>query len=141
MGEITYQTNMASEFYALSALIRSGFDASLTLGNKKAVDILVVRPDGSTATVDVKGLAGKNDWILGDSPLSENANHFFMLLTFNGKMDDLNSVPRIWIIPAQKITSYIKTSGNQKTQYLSRKTICEQASEYENAWPLLKAKS
>ena len=139
MGEITYQTNMASEFYVLSALTRLGFDASLTLGNKKAVDILIIRPDFSTRTIDVKGLAGKNDWILGDSPLSKNANHYYLLLTFDGKIADLNNVPRIWIIPAKEIVSFIKTSANQKTKYVSRKTIREKAAEYENAWDLFKA--
>ena len=34
MGETTYNTNMAAEFYALSALVRKGFDANLTLGSK-----------------------------------------------------------------------------------------------------------
>ena len=139
MGEITYQTNMASEFYVLSALARLGADASLTLGNKKSVDIVIIRPDFGTSTIDVKGLAGKNDWILGDSPLSKNANHYYLLLTFDGKITDLNNVPRIWIIPAKKIVSFIKTSANQKTKYVSRKTIREQAAEYENAWDLLKA--
>ncbi len=38
-----YNTNLASEFYVLSMLHRLGADASLTLGNKKAVDIIVVQ--------------------------------------------------------------------------------------------------
>ena len=37
-----YNTNLASEFYVLSMLYRLGFDANLTLGNKKSVDITVV---------------------------------------------------------------------------------------------------
>jgi hypothetical protein len=138
MGVVTYQTNLASEYYVLSALTRLGFDASLTLGNKKSVDIVVIRPDGSTVTLDVKGLSGKNDWILGDSLLSEKANHFYVLLTFDGKMIDLSNVPHIWIIPAKKITSYAKTSANRTTKYVSRKTIREQASEYKDSWDLLK---
>jgi hypothetical protein len=36
-----YNTNLASEFYVLSMLYRLGFDANLTLGNKKSVDIAV----------------------------------------------------------------------------------------------------
>jgi hypothetical protein len=137
VGEITYQTNLASEFFVLSALTRLGFNASLTLGNKKSVDIFVFHTNGNTITIDVKGISGKNDWILGDSPLSENANHFFILLTFDGKMDDISNVPRIWVIPAPKILSLIKTSANRKTKYVSRKTIREQAAEYENAWHLI----
>ena len=58
----TYNTNLAAEFYVLSMLHRLGADASLTLGNKKAVDILVVRGAGKALTIDVKGVAGRFDW-------------------------------------------------------------------------------
>ena len=57
-----YNTNLASEFYVLSMLHRLGADASLTLGNKKAVDIIVVREDETIITIDVKGVAGRYDW-------------------------------------------------------------------------------
>ena len=36
-----YNTNLASEYYVLSMLYRLGFDAYLTLGNKKSVDIII----------------------------------------------------------------------------------------------------
>ena len=42
MSDKSYDTNLASEFYALSALYRPGLDAVLTLGNKKSVDLAVV---------------------------------------------------------------------------------------------------
>lgn len=35
-----YDTNLAAEFYVLSCLHRLGGAANLTLGNKKAVDIV-----------------------------------------------------------------------------------------------------
>ena len=38
-----YNTNLAAEFHVLSMLHRLGADATLTLGNKKGVDIVVVR--------------------------------------------------------------------------------------------------
>ena len=44
----TYNTNLAAEFYVLSMLHRLGADAALTLGNKKAVDIIVVNGNGTT---------------------------------------------------------------------------------------------
>jgi hypothetical protein len=53
-----YDTNLAAEFHALSVLYRLGAEATLTLGNKKSVDIVVVRSAGDTITVDVKGIAG-----------------------------------------------------------------------------------
>src|SRR3954471_20641077 len=60
-----YNTNLASEFYVLSALYRLGMDANLTLGNKKSVDIAVVLGPGHAITVDVKAVAGKMDWLMG----------------------------------------------------------------------------
>lgn len=50
----SYNTNLAAEFYVLSVLHRLGADANLTLGNKKSVDIAVVRDAGDALTVDVK---------------------------------------------------------------------------------------
>jgi len=43
-------------------LYRLGFDASLTLGNKKSVDIIVVNESGDVLTIDVKRLAGTTSW-------------------------------------------------------------------------------
>jgi hypothetical protein len=42
MSNKTCNTNLASEFFVLSALHRLGLDAVLTLGNKKSVDIAVL---------------------------------------------------------------------------------------------------
>jgi hypothetical protein len=38
-----------------------GAEANLTLGNKKAVDVVVVRGAGDTVTINVKGLAVKTN--------------------------------------------------------------------------------
>lgn len=52
----SYNTNLAAEFYVLSMLHHLGANAALALGNKKAVDIIVASEDGTTTTIDVKGL-------------------------------------------------------------------------------------
>ena len=59
----SYDTNLASEFFVMSELHHLGLDAHLTLGNKKAVDIVVVHPRGDTITIDVKAVAGSVDWL------------------------------------------------------------------------------
>jgi hypothetical protein len=41
-----YDTNLAAECYVLSCLHRIGLTANLTLGNKKGVDVVVVRDAG-----------------------------------------------------------------------------------------------
>src|SRR5687768_5378317 len=60
-----YNTNLAAEFHVLSVLHRLGVDANLTLGNKKSVDIAIIRGAGDAVTVDVKGLAGTTGWPVG----------------------------------------------------------------------------
>lgn len=60
-----YDTNLAAEFYVLSCLHRLGLTATLTLGNKKEMDIIVARSTGDSATVEVKGVAGTYDWRAG----------------------------------------------------------------------------
>ena len=62
MAQDGYQTNIASEFYVMSVLHRLGLDAHLILGNKKSVDIVVVHGPGDSVTIDVKAVAGRNDW-------------------------------------------------------------------------------
>ena len=52
-SEARYNTNLAAEFYVLSVLHRLGADAMLILGNKKSVDIAIVRDAGDAVTIDV----------------------------------------------------------------------------------------
>jgi hypothetical protein len=75
---------LASEFYVLSCLHRLGVTANLTLGNKKGVDVVVVRESGDAVTVEVKGLAGKYEWP-GDNLVSQTPRiperHFVALVS------------------------------------------------------------
>jgi len=78
-----YNTNLASEFYALSCLHRLGMTANLTLGNKKGVDIVVAHDAGDVSTVEVKGLAGKYEWPIDNLGTPRNPDsHFVVLLSF-----------------------------------------------------------
>src|SRR5687767_203399 len=81
MSAAKYNTNLASEFYAMSVLYRLGCDAHLTLGNKKAVDIVVVRGPGDVVTLDVKAVVGKTDWLAGSPEAVARGNHFVALST------------------------------------------------------------
>jgi len=61
MSQKGYDTNLASEFYVMFVLHRLGCNATITLGNKKAIDIVVTRGAGEAVTIDVKAVAGKTD--------------------------------------------------------------------------------
>jgi hypothetical protein len=88
-----YNTNLASEFYVMSVLYRLGLDANLTLGNKKAVDIVVVLAPGDTITIDVKAVAGAVDWLVGSAQNAARNRHFVVLLSYEGKFANLDALP------------------------------------------------
>ncbi len=77
-----YNTNLASEFFVLSMLHRRGFDAALTLGNKKAVDIFIYKENGKSISLDVKGVAKRYDWPVDNVKVLNNRNHFFCIGVF-----------------------------------------------------------
>jgi hypothetical protein len=127
-----YNTNLAAEFYVLSMLYRHGADASPTLGNKKAVDILVALRTGQTATIDVKGVAGPHDWPCDNVKLPAPAHHFLVLVSFEGNMADPHTVPSVWVVPANEITPFVKSYAVRKV--IVRSTIRTQGAHYLQAW-------
>ena len=133
-----YDTNLASEFYVLSVLYRLGMDASLTLGNKKAVDITVVRSEGRAVTVDVKAVARKMDWLLGNTTPHSSTNHFVVLVSYEDAFSKVETLPRVWVLPSVELQQHIKIARNGKTHYIPRKAFLLAGKSFENAWHLLK---
>lgn len=135
VSDAQYNTNLAAEFHVLSILHRLGRDATLTMGNKKSVDIVVVRSAGDTLTVDVKGLAGKTSWPV-DNVKSDKRNHFLAFVCFLGKIENPESLPDVWIIPSSSIGKFTYTSPKgRRVVQLSR--LRREAKAYKDAWNLL----
>lgn len=133
-----YNTNLASEFYVLSMLYRLGFDANLTLGNKKSVDIAVVLGPGRAITIDVKAVAGKMDWLMGSSPDLPKPNHYVVLVSYDGRFSDAQQPPRCWVLRHEEVLPLVKTaSGKGRMRYLPRKGVLDGFGSREAAWQLL----
>lgn len=130
-----YNTNLASEFYVLSMLYRLGIDASLTLGNKKAVDIIAVNKDGSTITIDVKGIAGKYDWPADNIRDFSKPSHFYALVCFEGKIADPSSLPNVWIIPANQLEQFLHKFKIRVD--IARVLVREKGKPFLHAWHLI----
>lgn len=131
-----YKTNLASEFYVLAALYRLGADASLSLGNKKAVDITVVRPTGDVVTIDVKGVANKYDWPAGKLNPGVTGQHFLVLLSFEGKFASPSVAPSVWVVPHRDLMPFVKPySGGMKV--VSRSLMKKRGERYRDAWHLI----
>jgi len=129
-----YNTNLAGEFWVLSALNRLGIEAQLTLGNKKSVDILVIQ-NSMIYTLDVKALADRYDWPADNIRVFDNPNHIYVFLTFEGEITDPKTSPSVWIIPSDKIQPFIKRYRTRSV--VSRSLIVNKGSKYQNNWKYL----
>jgi len=140
VGEKTQNTNLASEYYILSCLYRIGSNAYLTLGNKKSVDIVVEKAD-ALLTIDVKGLEGSSSFPV-DNWSKKDKNHFFVFVSYTGKIEDTNRVPETYIVPTNELELthkeldgesliYVNPKGNRKVVPLSKLRKLE---KYGNNW-------
>ena len=127
----TDSTNLASEFYVLSVLHRLGANAALTLGNKKAVDIIVACGAGHLVTIDVKGSAGKTGWFVGN--VAVQPNHFVVFVTYLNKITDPSVVPEVYIVPSTDLPVLIQTArGGTKLAKLP--TLRQHVPPYRDNW-------
>lgn len=134
-----YNTNLAAEFYVLSVLHRLGLSASITLGNRKAVDI-VVESRGRLFTIDVKGMAGRTNWPMDNfkTKAGEGANHFIALVTFNNKINDPAVLPTVFLVPAEKVASFFYRNPKGNRQVVRYGRMRDEGSEFLEAWEQLK---
>ncbi|MGA2257414.1 MAG: hypothetical protein ABSG53_22375 [Thermoguttaceae bacterium] len=131
----SYNTNLAAEFYVLSMLHRLGAEANLTLGNKKSVDIVVVRGEGNSITIDVKGLAGTTGWPvdnLGDG----NERHFIVFVCFLDKIQDPEVVPHVWVVPSLEVDrlKYLAPGGRKLVRVSELRA---KGGKFKDAWTLI----
>jgi hypothetical protein len=153
MGEKHENTNLASEFYVLSMLHRKGLEPSLTLGNKKSVDIILTKED-KIITIDVKGIQSKNVGFPMDNWNLKKPSHFLIFVGFkdisNHKV--LENNPECYIVPSTEIDnkfkeleldSYKKEPGKLLCRYSTRcivdlSRLRKLAERYKYRWDLIK---
>ena len=130
-----YETNLASEFYILAAIYRLGADAALSLGNKKAVDITIVRAAGHTLTIDVKGVAWKYDWPADNISKETKPRHFVVFVSFEGKFSSPSEVPSIWVVPYADVERFrIQYKGRSN---ISRAQLIANGKQYRDNWRVM----
>ncbi len=93
-----------------------GLRASLTLGNHKSVDVIVVVRPGVTRTIDVKG-SSVGDWYAKNIDGTGKRSHFFVFVHFS-RIGDLNRLPECFVVPAAHIDSLVDVdrSGRRKVR-------------------------
>lgn len=133
-----YDTNLASEYFVLSALYRKGFEAFITLGNKKSIDIIVVI-EHKTVTIDVKGMQGTTSFPVDNFDHTiKHTDHFLVFISFLNHINNLESIPEIYIVPANAVKklTYQNPKGNRRVVNLSR--LRKDGKMYRDNWEILK---
>ena len=77
----TQLTGMAGEFLVVGKLFKRGYQASITFGNAKAIDVFVFNPkNNKTYNVQVKTLRKKNCFLLKIEHITKDHIYIFVFL-------------------------------------------------------------
>lgn len=127
-----YHTAMAAEFHVLSMLHRIGATAMLTLGNHKAIDIVVTRASGDLVTIDVKGIAGKTSWPINVRYTSRE--HYYVFVSFLGKMCDPGIRPETYVVPSVSLARLKYTNRKTGREFMPLRTMRARSQRYRDRW-------
>jgi len=109
-----YATGIASEFYILSVLHRLGLNATLPLGNRKSIDIVIVGKAGKSVTVDVKG-AVSPAFFVDNQVNNTDPKHFVVFVTYLNKFNDPHFSPEVYVVPSCDVSKLAKRAPSGKT--------------------------
>ena len=132
--EVSQNANLSAEYFIASQLFRLGYNATITLGHTKEIDLIVRNSKGRMITIDVKGLKNTTNWPL--KPKLINNSHYFILVTYKNRFCDTSFSPEVFVIPSKNIQPLIgKWSGNPNVTAIGYGKV--KNSKYKNAWDLL----
>lgn len=131
--------SIAGEFAVLSQLALRGFDANMTLGNTKSVDILISNPKtGRMVRLEVKTSFGRKPsrsnlfghvlyWMMSEKHETiTDPNLYYCFVN----IESSTSTIRYFIIPSKIVADYVK---NQHVFWLKNK---QNLSNYEKSIPM-----
>ena len=111
-----------------------GYTTTVTLGHTKEIDLIVAHPDGWTVTIDVKGLKNKTNWPLAPKLISKN--HFYVLVTYLNKFENVSSDPEVFVIPSTRVKSLLsRWSGRPDITAVAYSRV--RGSKHKDAWSVL----
>ena len=161
------QVSLAGEFAVLSQLFFRGFDASLTLGNTKSVDILIHNPkNGKVYKIEVKTKTGFRSstpksqwgpiysWQMHEKHEAINDKDLFYCFVLMDNADG-SVQSKFFVIPSNVVADYVKKEhiwwlSQKKRNDIPNRTFrlgiddnfkypvkTPLAKEYENNWNIL----
>jgi len=125
-----YNTGIAAEYFVLSQLYRQNIEAYITIGNKKSIDIRIIKKDGTPISLDVKAVRGYTSLIVNN--ITHSPNHYFAFVVYNEKFENIEYMPEIYILHSMMIKDIIK-HYNKELRVMKGDIL-----GYLNQWELLK---
>lgn len=107
-----FNTGIASEYLILSKLYRLDFEAYVSQGNKKSIDIRVVLDDNRAISIDVKAVRGYSSLVVNN--VIAKRDHFLVFVIYNNKFENLEVEPEIYIVPSFDVAEITKVFGTEK---------------------------
>lgn len=128
----SFNTGIAAEYFILSQLYRMGVEAYISQGNKKAIDIRIIRKDGISVSVDVKAVRGYSSLIVNN--VIKKESHYIAFVVYNNKFEDINIIPEVFIVPSSEVIKIAKHFKKQK------RVMKGDINKYKNKWDNLTKK-
>ncbi len=108
----SFNTGIASEYLVLSKLFRMDLEAYISQGNKKSIDIRIIKDDGQSVSIDVKSVRGYSSLVINNVITLEN--HFIVFVIYNNKFDNVLIEPDIFVVPSIEIPNIKSVFGKQE---------------------------
>lgn len=131
-----FNTGIASEYLVLSMLYRLNYEAYITMGNKKSVDIWIMRDDKTAVSIDVKSVREYDSIPVGNVEAKDN--HYVIFVIYNKKfeIEGTPTLPDFYIVPSSYVVEnrkeYELKAGGERYN-IFKKDI----EGYKNHWELL----
>ena len=136
-GKHRQNANLAAEYFVASQLFRRGYIVTVTFGNTKQVDLVVLHPDHKRkATIDVKGLKNKTNWPMPKKPLV-HPDHFYVLVSFKNNYDDLSVSPEVFVVPSKDVKNLWTRWSKSKTKQRAITYGRVRDRNYKDSWDSL----
>ena len=121
-------TGIASEFLVAGELARRGYNVTLTMGNTKAIDLLIEK-NGTLIPVQVKGIQ-RTASICWNLSLKKIQGHSIMYVLVNLHADTMEQ-PEYFILSEEDVTNSFKPA-NSGRDYLDYKLAIKLG--YKDKW-------
>ena len=153
------QKGLAGEFYALAQLTARGYNASLTLGNTKGVDILVMNKNNVGYKVEVKTTTSKPYKMKMFEEWHKNPVYYWLLSKKNEEyidnliycfvyIEEINSLPKFFIVHSKDVAKYVREQHEYYQNYPRKKPVKDGSmrkfgieitdpNKYKDNWSLL----